>query len=141
MSEEKDQSTYENIRNYVQKTYGLEVSSLFVAQMKAECGLETQTDRSDDKEQPKLPSEKREAILDAFRHFGLIGEDEGCYSDRSHAEGHQSADAHEQGGVQERSGEDCLRDERVGSFQGIPRFHRAVRGSGERADGGPAAPV
>ncbi len=24
---------------------------------------------------PKCPPEKREAILDAFRHFGLIGED------------------------------------------------------------------
>lgn len=56
LSEEKDQSTYEDIRDYVQKTYGLKVSSLCVAQMKAECGLETQTDRSDDKEQPKLPA-------------------------------------------------------------------------------------
>ena len=141
LPKDKPQSTYEDIRDYVQKTYGLKVSSLYVAQMKAECGLETQADRSDDKEQPKLPPEKREAILDAFRHFGLMGEDEGCYSDRSHAEGHRSADALEQGGVQERSGEDCIRDERVGSFLGIPRFHRAVRGSGERADGGPAAPV
>lgn len=72
----KPQSTYENLRDYVQKTYGLKVSSLFVAKTKAECGLETQTDRSDDKGQPKLPPEKREAILDAFRHFGLIGEGE-----------------------------------------------------------------
>lgn len=88
-----------------------------------------------------MAPEKREAILDAFRHFGLIGEDEGCYSDRNHAEGHRSADALEQGGVQERSGEDCLRDERVDSVQGVLRFHGVVRGSGERADGGHAAPV
>ena len=41
LSEEKDQSTYEDIRDYVQKTYGLKVSSLFVARMKADCELET----------------------------------------------------------------------------------------------------
>ena len=76
LSEEKDQPTYANIRDYVQKTHGMKVSSLYVAQMKAECGLETQSDRSGDKKQPKCPPEKREAILDAFRHFGLIGEDE-----------------------------------------------------------------
>ena len=66
--------TYEQIKDYVQKTHGMKVSSLYVAQMKAECGLETQADRSGDKKQPKCPPEKREAILDAFRHLGLIGE-------------------------------------------------------------------
>ena len=76
LSEKKDQPTYANICDYVQKTHGMKVSSLYVAQMKAECGLETQADRSGDKKQPKCPPEKREAILDAFRHFGLIGEDE-----------------------------------------------------------------
>lgn len=76
LSEEKDQPTYANIRDYVQKTHGMKVSTLYVAQMKAECGLETQADRSGDKKQPKCPPEKHEAILDAFRHFGLIGEDE-----------------------------------------------------------------
>lgn len=76
LSEEKEQPTYANIRDYVQKTHGMKVSTLYVAQMKAECGLETQADRSGDKKQPKCPPEKREAILDAFRHFGLIGEDE-----------------------------------------------------------------
>lgn len=72
LSEEKDQPTYANICDYVQKTHGMKVSSLYVAQTKAECGLETQADRSGDKKQPKCPPEKREAILDAFRHFGMI---------------------------------------------------------------------
>ncbi len=76
LSEEKDRPTYANICDYVQKTHGMKVSTLYVAQMKAECGLETQADRSGDKKQPKCPPEKRDAILDAFRHFGLIGEDE-----------------------------------------------------------------
>lgn len=72
LSEEKDQPTYANICDYIQKTHGMKVSTLYVAQMKAECGLETQADRSGDKKQPKCPPEKREAILDAFRHFGMI---------------------------------------------------------------------
>lgn len=72
LSEEKEQPTYANIRDYVQKTHGMKVSTLYVAQMKAECGLETQADRSGDKKQPKCPPEKHEAILDAFRHFGMI---------------------------------------------------------------------
>ena len=72
LSEEKEQPTYANIRDYVQKTHGMKVSTLYVAQMKVECGLETQADRSGDKKQPKCPPEKREAILDAFRHFGMI---------------------------------------------------------------------
>ena len=58
LSEEKDQPTYANIRDYVQKTHGMKVSSLYVAQMKAECGLKTQADRSGDKKQPKCPPDK-----------------------------------------------------------------------------------
>ncbi|QKF08069.1 23S rRNA (uracil(1939)-C(5))-methyltransferase RlmD [Berryella wangjianweii] len=72
MGGEIKKPTYENIREYVKKTHGLTVSSLNIAQMKAECGLEKQADRSGDKKQPNCPPEKREAILDAFRHFGMI---------------------------------------------------------------------
>lgn len=75
LSEEKEQPTYANICDYVQKTHGMKVSSLYVAQMKAECGLEMECDRSGGKQQPKCPPEKREAILDAFRHFGMIEDD------------------------------------------------------------------
>lgn len=75
LGEEKAQPTYENIRKYVKETHGLTVSALNIAKMKAECGLEMQADRSGDKQQPKCPPEKREAILDAFRHFGMIEDD------------------------------------------------------------------
>ena len=67
----KAKPTYENIREYVKEIHGLIVSKLNIAQIKAECGLEKQADRSGDKQQPKCPPEKREAILDAFRHFGM----------------------------------------------------------------------
>ena len=72
LDEAKAQPTYENIRKYVKETHGLTVSTLNIAQMKAECGLEMECDRSGGKQQPKCPPEKREAILDAFRHFGMI---------------------------------------------------------------------
>ena len=75
LDEAKAQPTYENIRKYVKETHGLTVSTLNIAQMKAECGLEMECDRSDGKQQPKCPPEKREAILDAFRHFGMIEDD------------------------------------------------------------------
>ena len=76
MGGEIKKPTYENIREYVKKTRGLTVSTLNIAQMKAECGLEKQADRSGDKKQPNCPPEKREAILDAFRHFGMIRDEE-----------------------------------------------------------------
>lgn len=75
LDEAKAQPTYENIRKYVKETHGLTVSTLNIAQMKAECGLEMECDRSGGKQQPKCPPEKREAILDAFRHFGMIEND------------------------------------------------------------------
>ena len=75
LDEAKAQPTYENIRKYVKQTHGLTVSTLNIAQMKAECGLEMECDRSGGKQQPKCPPEKREAILDAFRHFGMIEDD------------------------------------------------------------------
>lgn len=54
----------------------------------------------------------------------------GGHPDQDHVEGHRTADAHAQGGVQEWPREDCLRDERVEPLQGVPRLHGVVRGSG-----------
>ena len=56
LDEAKAQPTYENIRKYVKETHGLTVSTLNIAQMKAECGLEMECDRSGGKQQPKCPS-------------------------------------------------------------------------------------
>ena len=68
MGGEIKKPTYENIKQYMKKPHGLTVSSLNIAQMKTECGLKKQADRSGNKRQPNCPPEKREAILDAFRH-------------------------------------------------------------------------
>ena len=72
--------TYKQIQEYVLKNHGLKVSSLYIANLKDELGLDKQfsyeeAEMSAEK-RPKCPPEKREAILDAFRHFGLMGEDE-----------------------------------------------------------------
>lgn len=68
--------TYKQIKEYVLKTHGLKVSSLYIANLKDELGLDKQfsyeeAEMSAEK-RPKCPPEKREAILDAFRHFGMI---------------------------------------------------------------------
>lgn len=68
--------TYKQIQEYVLKTHGLKVSSLYIANLKDELGLDKQfsyeeAEMSAEK-RPKCPPEKREAILDAFRHFGMI---------------------------------------------------------------------
>lgn len=54
----------------------------------------------------------------------------GGHPDQDHVEGHRAADAHAQGGVQERPREDCLRDERVEPLQG---------GEGDLCSGGHGA--
>ena len=68
--------TYKQIQEYVLKNHGLKVSSLYIANLKDELGLDKQfsyeeAEMSAEK-RPKCPPEKREAILDAFRHFGMI---------------------------------------------------------------------
>lgn len=68
LDESKAQPTYENIRKYVKETHGLTVSTLNIAQMKAECGLEMECDRSGGKQQPKCPPEKRETTIAAIIH-------------------------------------------------------------------------
>ena len=83
------------------------------------------------------------AVVDTPGGTGGLAEGggRGGHPDQDHVEGHRAADAHAQGGVQERPREDCLRDERVKPLQGVPRLHGVVRGSGGRPDGGHAAPV
>ena len=61
LDEDKAQPTYENIRKYVKETHGLTVSTLNIAQMKAECGLEMECDRSGGKQQPKQQEQQKHA--------------------------------------------------------------------------------
>ena len=76
LSEFKGKATYEQIKAYVLEQTGFKVSLLYIAQIKKKCGL----DISENFNLPKLENmrhsqctpEKEDAIMQAFRHFGII---------------------------------------------------------------------
>ena len=76
MSEFQNGATYEQIKEYVLCKTGLKVSSLYISQVKRKCGLEVgkhyNMAKTEDAKQPQCPPEKEQAIVDAFKHFGLI---------------------------------------------------------------------
>ena len=68
-------ATYPEIKDYVEKKHGLNVSSLYIAQIKNKVGLEKRKNYntgSGEGKVPNCPPEKEEAIMDAFRNFNLI---------------------------------------------------------------------
>ena len=74
--EPQDKGTCEKIKAYVLEKFGFKVSSLYIAQVKDKCGLDKRLNynlsKKDDPHVPECPKEKEDAIMDAFRHFGLI---------------------------------------------------------------------
>ena len=73
----ESKGTYENIKEYVLDKYGFKVSTLYIAQIKRKCGLELGENYNKSKKEnskvPECPKEKEEAIMDALRHFGMMG--------------------------------------------------------------------
>lgn len=76
LSEFKGKATYEQIKAYVLEQTGFKVSSLYIAQIKKKCGLDVGENfnlaKSENARQPQCTSEKEDAIMQAFRHFGII---------------------------------------------------------------------
>lgn len=76
LSEFKGKATYEQIKAYVLEQTGLKVSSLYIAQIKKKCGLDVCENfnlaKSENARQPKCTPEKEEAIMQAFKHFGIV---------------------------------------------------------------------
>lgn len=76
LSEFKGKATYEQIKVYVLEQTGLKVSNLYIAQIKKKCGLDGgesfNLPKSENAKQPKCTPEKEEAIMQAFKHFGII---------------------------------------------------------------------
>ena len=76
LSEFKGKATYEQIKAYLLEQTGLKVSSLYIAQIKKKCGLDVGENfnlpKSENARQPQCTPEKEEAIMQAFRHFGII---------------------------------------------------------------------
>ena len=73
---ERRQATYEQIKAYVLEQTGLKVSSLYIAQIKKKCGLDVGENfnlaKLGNARQPQCTPEKEDAIMQAFRHFGII---------------------------------------------------------------------
>ena len=69
-------ATYEEIKAYVLEQTGFQVSNLYIAQVKRECGIIERENynkpKSEDSRQPQCPEEKRKAIMEAFKHFGMV---------------------------------------------------------------------
>ena len=76
LSKFKGKATYEQIKAYVLEKTGLKVSSLYIAQIKKKCGLDVGENfnpaKSENARQPQCTPEKEDAIMQAFRHFGII---------------------------------------------------------------------
>ena len=76
LTELRGKATYAQVKEYILNESGLKVSSLYIAQVKKKCGLEVGKNsylpKSEDARQPQVTPEKEEAIMKAFRHFGVI---------------------------------------------------------------------
>ncbi len=69
-------ATYEDIKAYVLEQTGLNVSHLYIAQIKRKCCIIERENynkpKNEDATQPQCPSDKEKAITDALRHFGML---------------------------------------------------------------------
>ena len=69
-------ATYDQIKAYVQETFGLRVTSLQIAQTKRKLGLPTgehyNLSQKENQVIPNCPPEKESAIREALRHFHMV---------------------------------------------------------------------
>ena len=67
---------YEEIREYVKEHTGLNVSNLYIAQVKRKCGIKERQNynkpKAENPKQLKCPPEKEKAIREALKYFKMI---------------------------------------------------------------------
>ncbi len=71
----ESKATYDEIKEYVFKKFGLKVSSLYIAQVKVKHGIierECYNKGKDGHRVPNCPKEKEDAITDALKYFKMI---------------------------------------------------------------------
>ena len=70
----RNKASYAEIREWVEENYGINVSSLYIGQVKDLCGLPKERNLKNYGVHRVLqcPPEKIEAIKAAFKHFGMI---------------------------------------------------------------------
>ena len=69
-------ATYQEIKDYVLKEFGLKVSSLYISQIKRKCGIEVGENynlpKSENARVPQCPKEKEDAIKAALKYYAMI---------------------------------------------------------------------
>ena len=72
----ESKATYEEIKAYVLEKHGLQVTNLYIAQVKRKCGIIERENynkpKSEDAKQPQCPEDKEKAIKDALEYFGMV---------------------------------------------------------------------
>ena len=72
----ESKAIYEEIRDYVLEKHGLQVTNLYIAQVKRKCGIIERENynkpKSEDAKQPQCPKEKEDAIVEALKAFKMI---------------------------------------------------------------------
>lgn len=72
----ESKATYEEIKGYIWKEFGLKVSSLYISQVKRKCGLDVgqnyNLSKNENVKQPQCPPEKEAAIRAALEHFKML---------------------------------------------------------------------
>lgn len=76
VQDKRGMATYGQIKDYVLEHSGLNVSSLYIAQVKQKHGIIERENynkpKSEDARQPQCPLEKERAITEALKHFGML---------------------------------------------------------------------
>ena len=69
-------ATYQEIKDYVLKEFGLKVSSLYISQVKRKCGIEVGENynlpKTENPKVPQCPKEKEDAIKAALKYYAMI---------------------------------------------------------------------
>ena len=72
----ENKATYEEIREYVKEHTGLNVSNLYIAQVKRKCGIKERQNynkpKAENPKQLKCPPEKEKAIRETLKYFKMI---------------------------------------------------------------------
>ena len=76
VQDKRGMATYGQIKDYVLEHSGLNVSSLYIAQVKQKHGIIERENyhkaKNENAKQPKFPKEKEDAIVEALKHFQMI---------------------------------------------------------------------
>ena len=69
-------ATYQEIKDYVLKEFGLKVSNLYISQIKRKCGIEVGENynlpKTENPKMPQCPKEKEDAIKAALKYYAMI---------------------------------------------------------------------